>query len=141
MKLSSLQQNVNLETEGVWVDYDSEFKVKVARMGNPNFEAYVNKMTKTFLGDGFSRGSEKIQDPQVLQEITQKAMAKTVLLDWAGLEDDEGNQIPYSPEKAYELLSDPKFKDFYRDITQIANNGKRYRDEGVEEAVGNSQTT
>jgi len=40
--------------------------------------------------------------------ITQSIeLAAACIVGWSGLEDEEGNEIPYSPAKALELVADP----------------------------------
>ena len=42
---------------------------------------------------------------ELMKEITTKHLS-TLIVGWKGIEDDEGNEVEYSPEKALELITE-----------------------------------
>lgn len=50
--------------------------------------------------------------PAEMDRIMTALLRETCLLDWGGLEGDDGAAIPYSKDKANELLSDPQYRNF-----------------------------
>ena len=64
-----------------------------------------------------------------------------MLLGWTGLCDDNGKDIPYSREKAIELLRDPALNDLYDWILAMSANADAFRVDLEEEVVGNSVPT
>ena len=49
-------------------------------------------------------------DPDEQDRILTQCLVDTCLLDWDGLEGDDGKHLPFSREKAAELLSDPALR-------------------------------
>lgn len=132
-KLSSLKNNVAAEVAGVWVPYAAGIEVKIARLGNPKYEAYLRKLSAPHtrqLRDGEL-------DNTVAEELTKRAMARHILLDWRGMEDDDGNEMVYSEQLAFEVLSNPEYRDFYRDIMEMANKRATFKEQEHVEAAKN----
>lgn len=127
MRFSEYQTDPALEEEGVWIRLrKGDAEVLVARAGNSQHEALLRRLKKRH-GQRF-RG--ELPD-DIVEEIATEAIARTILLDWKGIEDDDGNPIPYSSDKARELLK--LSKDFRHEITQIATEMEVYRHEEKEE--------
>lgn len=135
MKLAKFKTNQSLEQDGIWQDVADGLRIKVARIGNPRYKAYVRRMGKAQMSMARATGD---MDLDVLDALTVKALAKFVLLDWEGLEDDEGTAIPFSPEKAHELLTD--VPDFRALVEGYAGNAQLFRDQELDETVENSSS-
>lgn len=118
------------EQEGIWEDVGDGVRVLVARIGNPLYTKEVTKLMRPYRR-GIRRGS--VQDDVIEAAIT-KAMAKTILLGWEGLEID-GVPIEFSPEKAQEILFE--FKEFRDLISDIANELDAFKTGEDEEAEKN----
>ena len=72
---------------------------------------------------------------ELIDEVTNRCVAKTVLLGWRNLEDDDGNPIEYSHEKALELLRDPTlmvFKEFVEGEARALDHFKEDSDDDTE---------
>jgi hypothetical protein len=124
--------NKRKEEDGVWVKGPEGSEFKVARMGNRTFA----KLS----GELFKPHRKMIQmgkmDDKLTTELAAEVTARTVLLDWKGLKDDKGADIPYSTEVAKKMLIDlPDFADLISGFSQQIT---LYQDEAKEEAVGNS---
>ncbi|MGJ0508857.1 MAG: hypothetical protein ACR652_17360 [Methylocystis sp.] len=48
-------------------------------------------------------------DTKTSDSINARLLAETVLVDWSGLEDDDGAPLPFSKAKALEILTNPSF--------------------------------
>lgn len=48
-------------------------------------------------------------DPAVEDGIEAQMLADVVLVDWAGIEGDDGEPLPYSKEMAKRLMTEPQF--------------------------------
>jgi hypothetical protein len=71
-------------------------------------------------------------------EANAKALAEAVLIGWANLtEDDETTPIPYSPQKAFELLSDPGLFALRQFVSDCSGITKGFQDEAEAIAKGN----
>lgn len=77
--------------------------------------------------------------PAAADKLAGEAMAEALLLDWENLTSG-GKTVPYSRERAVELLSNPDYRDF-RSAVQFAAAIVAANDEAHEEALlGNSET-
>lgn len=76
---------------------------------------------------------------EVAKEAIERAFIKTiaegVVLGWTNMRDD-GVEVPYSPEKAEELLTE--YPDFLEDVFGLASNWDNFRREAAKEVSGNS---
>ena len=64
----------------------------------------------------------------------RESLAGHVLKDWKNLKMD-GKVIPYSVEKAKEILVDPAYQEFYEFVMTEAQNAAMYRKEEISAAV------
>ena len=121
----------NSEADGVWVDWGEETKLKIARIGNPNYQKRFQALLKPHrhLRD---RG---LLPDEVQTEILNKCISETILLGWEGVE-YEGEKLKYSAENALKLISE--LKDFREDVLTVAGEQAIYRQAEVEESSKNS---
>ena len=70
-----------------------------------------------------------MSDEKFENEIQNKALARYILLGWRNLTDDDDNSIPYSEEKAYELLCDPENFDFRKIVVALSGEQEVFRKE------------
>ena len=135
MKLSKLATDGKLAVEGVWEDIGEGFEVLVARMNNPKYRAYMRKIVRTK-----TRSARRVgTDIDQMIELQQEGAVRHLLLDWKGLEDDAGKNIPYTLEKARELFG--THPDLYDLIIEISSDAELFRLENQEETSGNSLTS
>lgn len=117
------------EQEGVWIEMGEGGAIKVARMGNPSYSKKFQKLTKPYK-QAIRR--ETLSD-EIAERILVDSMAEHILLDWKGIEDENGNEIPYSLETAKKLLSDLKdFRNYISEMATSIENFKEEEDEGTE---------
>lgn len=120
------------EIKGRWFPIGKHARVKVARVGNDNYNAEFKKQVEDNqleLSDG-GPGAE-----QLAGEIMLRVQAKTVLVDWEGL-GFQGKQVPYSVEMAKTMLG---VKDFRKKILALADSFENYRVKS-EEQQGNDSS-
>lgn len=135
MKLSSLKVNTTLEKDGVWVQLDigEDIYVKVRSSDCPQHQ----KRTRSFAAKHWRQMSSGKMDPILEWTETGKALADAVLLDWKGLLDDEGNEIPYSLRLATELMTNREYKEFRKAVVRAADDEANFQAEVEAEALGN----
>jgi hypothetical protein len=68
-----------------------------------------------------------------------KLVATFLLTGWEGIADDAGNPIPYSPEKALELLSDRAMRELVKQVILAATRVGERDAEFTAAAVKNSE--
>ena len=131
MKLNKFMSDSKLAIEGIWEDIGEGLRVRVARMNNPKYREYMRKMARN-QARTFRRVGGGIDD---IFDIQQRAVARFVLLEWDGLEDDDGNVIAYSEEEALKIFK--RCPDFYDMIIEIGSDADLFRRHEQEDAKGN----
>lgn len=135
MKLSSFAQDVTKAEQGVWIDIGDGCRVKVARTGSAQSNkvlAAVSKPFKQSLNSGAAPDS-------LVERLYAEHASKAILLGWEGLQDDQGADIPYSQSKAFEILSNPMYRDFKDNVFDLARQQETFRKDEINAAVGKSQ--
>lgn len=137
MELDFIKQDLELEQGGVWVSYaGTDFECRIARIGNPDFESKARELRQQakiqMLIDG--KTDEKTAADQL--KTLLPIVADHILLDWRGLT-SKGEPVPYSKEKAVELLGRRDLRDWYIWILAVANDAERFRRASTEEDLGN----
>lgn len=134
-KLRTIKTDSAAERDGVWMKYPgTDIEIKIARFGNPSFEADSRE---------FRTLAKQAKDGVELTERESKdavapAVARHLVKDWRNLEDDDGAAIPFSQERAVELLKTPELHDLYDWIVAQSRNADRFRRAEVAATVGNS---
>lgn len=128
LRISKIKTDLAAETNGVWVPYEGGSRLLIARIGNPEYEQAVLKLSEPY-GQGFR------QDADAMRQVTREAMARHILLGWEGIEDDDGVSIPYSFETALKFLTE--YRDFYRHVMTEAMNRENFRVKQRQDVVGN----
>lgn len=131
MDLSTFDVNDKLSIEGKWVPIGKDAKLRVARLNNENYRAYVKKATSPY--KGAMRAGQVDED--LMTEIIIQAAARHILLGWEGLTENK-EPVPYSVPKAEELLRN---KEPFRDLVMsLANDQQLFNDAEIEESEKNS---
>ena len=121
--------NVQEDTEGRWFEYVPGLSVRIARIGNPEFNTFLRRGIKR---KGRGKGQE---------DLTQEAIAHTIVTDWKGITetDEEGSpEIPYSAAKCLEFFRKTEYYDFYRWVQAVAGDDDEW---GIGIEAGNSETS
>jgi len=119
-------------SEGVWVDCGGDLKLKILRMGNPAYEEEIRKLAKPFLRQ-MRLGTMNVED---MEKLAKKATAHNIIQGWENLEDEDGNPIEFSKEKALELFD--RYPDFYSIVKDVASEAELFREDDMEDATKNS---
>lgn len=132
MDLNKIALDDKKVEEGIWVEVDDTTSLLIARIGNKRFNEIMTREQKPL-----RRAIRNGTVPDSVQEkILVKALAGAVLLDWKGLTID-GVEVEYSKQKCIEILSDKRYKDFREFVVEYAADAEQFREELIEEAVGN----
>jgi hypothetical protein len=137
MKLSAIKVDSAVAAAGDWVknipDMD-DLELKVRGTNCASARTLRNQLVR-------SLPSKVRTDPkgipiETLDQIEAKVNAQVILLDWRNLDG-----VPYSPEKAKELLTDPDYIFFREAVSWAATRVGRQEAEAHEAEVGNSPNT
>lgn len=110
MRLADIKVDSNAIETGAWVDNIPDMgnlRLKVRGAGNA---AYAAEQAKLLLAVPRSEKVAGRVNPTTSDRIMAECLAKTTLLDWEGIEGDDGQPLPYSKETALTLLSDPAYR-------------------------------
>lgn len=129
MKLSKLKSDIKKENHGVWIDYNADIKFKIARIGSTEYNKVMEELTLPHK-KALRRGA--LPDTK-FAEIMSTALATGCILDWSGIEDDDGKLIPFSVDKAVEWMNDASLKDLRDFIAKEASNIENFRLTDIEE--------
>lgn len=111
MKLEQMAVDPAAIEEGRWVGNLPELpdvQVRVRGFGNRDYRALQQKLMRSV--SGAQRALGMGVDEQDRQQTT--LLVETILLDWKGIDIADGVPLPFSKEKALELLSDPRMVKF-----------------------------
>lgn len=132
--LAAFGRDPSLENEGVWVEILTGVQVKLCAIGNTEYKRAMAKLSAPY--------KSQIRNDKLPKEIEEdlviKAIARTVLVDWDGVQDPTTNEVlPYSYENCYNLLKDPRLIDFRNLIMGLATERETYRLQEIEDAEKN----
>lgn len=100
--IAQLRTDKKKDVDGVWVDYYGGLRFRIAHAGNVKADAYRNKLLQQ------KKHAVQQADMGVILDVNTQVMARCILLDWENMQDydEQGNEVdvPYSEEKAYDLL-------------------------------------
>jgi hypothetical protein len=131
-KLSQLAVDTTKSEDGVWIEFGAGFELLIARANNAAFKAELARLVKPYQREIAREGMSS----RHATDAHTKAQAKCVVLNWRGLEDEDGEPIPYSPEKAFEILSDPRYPELKEFVDIESNNLDNFRAEDQADAEG-----
>jgi len=140
MKLTELAVDAGRGEQGAWVDEIPEMeglRLKVRSDRNADWRRLQMKLMEAIPRK--KRMGGRI-DPDEMDKILSRCMLNTCLLDWDGLEGDDGKPIPYSRDMAEKLLFEPEYRRFRDSVAFAASIVAEKTDERRDDAAGNLLT-
>jgi len=128
--INSLRTDKSLETEGTWISFGNGAEIKIARLGNEKHLRYLEKLREPYLDASGNVDADK----DTLHDISNKAMAKYIIMDWKGFEEKD-KEVPYSESTAYKYLSE--VDDFFTMIVSLATDRENFQKKKKEIAEKN----
>lgn len=124
MKLSDIRLDVAIIEAGDWEDVPAELfpgmdgvRFKVRGTGNADYRRLQGKLLRGIAAKKLAPDKEQLAAEQIGGEL----LAKTVLLDWSGIEDEGGAALAYSPDIAAQFLADPEMRIFRDAVAHCGN--------------------
>jgi hypothetical protein len=113
--------------KGIELDFGS-FSIRILRAGNANKKYTMamkkhGKKYKTQLEDQFIENEE-------VRAIMIIVYAESVVIDWKGITDKTGKEMPFSKENCIKLFND--LPELFKRITQEAENFTNFKKEEIE---------
>jgi hypothetical protein len=92
-----------LEQDGVWLELGEGARIRVARFNNHRHRALRERLLRPHRALLLAG---RDLDPETDKQIAVACLARTILLDWQGVVDDDGLPVPFSVESAEALLTE-----------------------------------
>ena len=124
----------NLEEEGVWVQYGelddgtrTRFRVRRMGKGNVHYTKAVEHRMKPYRRQ-MDTGT---MDNKLADTIMMEIFIASILVEWEGVTDKNGDLMELSKENAVKLLTD--LGDLYSDLIDAASKAAIFRESFLEE--------
>jgi hypothetical protein len=104
LRLTKKDQNTS---ETKWVAYDDDTKVLLARIDNPEYAVALERERRKLRNADaqFGVGVVGVIDGETTEHQTQcRLLSQFIVKDWAGVQDADGNPLPYSAGTAEQML-------------------------------------
>ena len=112
--------------DGVWAEFEGS-RFLIAHMSNLRFQRKLANLRQPHL----SKINRNTIDPKLSQEITCKAMAGTILLDWDQVVNNVGEKVEFTEELAASvLIKQPDVREF---VSDYSVNLEHFRDDQIEQ--------
>lgn len=137
---STFKTDTNLEVQGIWLEYglvdgdmNRPIRIKVSRAGGSNtrFARLLEAKTKPHRR---SIQTETL-DPKLAEQMFKEVYAESIILDWVNVQDEEGNDLPFSRDNVIKVLSD--LPDLWADVREQCNKVALFRQTILENDSGN----
>lgn len=109
--LAGLKVDEEKAKNGIWVDYIHGVRFLIGRAGSV---AYNKQLSNSWKEHENALQADTPEAEELGQRLVAEAVANNELLDWTGVVDEEGNELPYSKEKAVEYLLIDEVFDFVK---------------------------
>lgn len=128
----------NIERTGVVLEYGLNSKgqpiqIRIARAGGNN--ARYNKTLEVKTKPYRRQIQNETLDDVIGRRVFREVYAEAVILGWDGVEDAEGNPMPFTKDNCIKLLTD--LPDLFDDIREQAQKAALFRAEILENDAGN----
>lgn len=128
----SLQQDPVRRKQGAWVRHATGISVRV-RAPDDAFYEEVRRDGAPFRAQYRETGE---MDDEAVARVARRAAARHLITDWKDIQID-GQDVPFSEDKAFEFFSDPRYEWFYVWVVESANSEELYRTGELEADAGN----
>lgn len=136
LRLTKNEQNTS---DTKWVDYDADTKVRLARIDNPQYAVALERERRKLRNADaqFGAGVVGIVPGETTEHQTQcKLLSQFIVLDWSGVQDEDGNPLPYSPEVGEQMLDSNV--EFFLFVLREASASTLEAQEAMAETMGKS---
>lgn len=134
MKISELEVDQTIVEEGQWVSNIPELtgvRLKVRGSNNRDWRRMAQRLINAVPRKNRVNG---MLDPEEADRISALILLNTGLLDWDGIEGDDGLPIPYDKKKASKYLTGERFR---RGVQFACDQVAEGITEEIEEVAGN----
>ena len=119
------------ESEGVWLKFPGDRRIKILRAGGANkrYARIFQQAIKPYKRQ-LDRGS---LDADVSDRIMREVYAKTIVVGWMGIHDADGNTVAFSQGNVIEFFT--AFPEIFTDVIDCAGEMANFQEHEVAEAA------
>lgn len=118
----------NAEENGKWFKFGTEIEVKIRRYKSKHTIAAQKEMERPYES---MRSRGKLPD-DVAEKVLMGMICTSIIADWRGIYGDDDQEIPYSPEMAYQLMEAlPELRDQIVAVSMEMDGFRAKNDEAV----------
>lgn len=125
--------DTNMERDGIWIDYGKFGKILIARAGGSN-ERFQKSLERHSRPHRKQIANETL-DEDIANELLRKAFSESVVLNWEGIKDKDGSELPFSRDNVMKLFKD--LPDLFVDLREQAQKAANFRAEEVDDDLKN----
>lgn len=126
------------EVSGIILTYGKNSKgdnidIRIARAGGANTK--FAKVAEAVMRPYRRQIANENIDIEVVEGLLRMVYARAVVLDWSGVEDKDGNDLPFTEENVVQLFTD--LPDLFKDIRDMAEKLSVFRNSALEDEAKN----
>mgnify|MGYP003516841152 CR=1 FL=1 len=139
--LKSIRLDTSAMDNGVWLTFFTDpvtkksIRVRIASMNSPNYTKSVQDLTRARRAEIKANGGNL--PSASIEEIQRVAAGQALVTGWEGIENDQGEEIPFSREASVNFMLDRAYSEFYEWVIENAGTRERYREQTVALAAKN----
>jgi len=140
MKMSDIAIDPEKLEHGAWVGDIPELgdiELRVRGMGCAEFRKLQSKLIEAIPRKRRLKGKLRQEDND---DVMDACLHRVILLDWRGIEGENGTPQPYDRDLALRWIKEPRFRKFREGIIWAAATVAEDIGEATDAALGNSQT-
>lgn len=140
MKLSEAAVNLDAIDNGVWVE-SSEYDGVEYLVRGTEYPPYQKGMRKRMSSEASKLANRRGRHTEINLDAIEKnkrdLAIEHCMLDWKGIDDDEGNPVEYNKELGQKIMSERAYARMARDILDAIDYADEEASKVKEDVVGN----
>lgn len=128
------ETDAELEEDGMWVTYTPEIRFKIRRANSEQAQKVMRKLMAPY--KSITRSGRDLPRG-VSEDLERQWVAQAILVDWAGVTDRDGKELPFSVDKAMKVLAE--LPDMRREIANLSGEAETFRRQQLEDDAKNSE--
>ena len=137
MKLQDLELDIQSTDEGAWINDIPELAGVSFCVRGTEYGPYQKAMRTAMMTQGRKQRLQSQVDPERFSALQNALTAEHLLLDWRGVEDNDGEPLPYTPAQAKKAMTERRYRPFQRGVLYAVEIVDAGLVEHREEAAGN----
>ena len=135
-RITEIMADLEKVEKGRWVDYAAGIKLLVASINNSQYRQARQRILRPHQ-HAIRSGTFS---PEHIMDLLKPTAARHLLLDWTNLEEEDGQSIPYSADRALKFFRDPAFAELYAFVLETAGESEFFRKQQFEDSLKNSES-